>query len=150
MCDVVGRASRRGRVMVQPKTQHGLCYAKNRVLHQKMPRLSVLLAQTKIDKNMYQDMLTTEATTTALNPYSVAWHRSLVAPRGIIKCRYAGRRRKGPRSTWTAGGAGLILERVGRPTSEFRFDASGWRSVASHCVELCRGAWVILSSILLV
>ena len=44
MCDVVGRASRRGRVMLQPKTQHGLCYAKNRVLHQNMPRLSVLLA----------------------------------------------------------------------------------------------------------
>jgi len=60
-----------------------------------MPRLSVLLAQTNIDKDMYQDMLTTEATTTALNPYSVAWLRSLVAPEGIIKCRYAGRGRKG-------------------------------------------------------
>ena len=43
----VGRASRRGRVMVQPKTQHGLCYAKNRVLHQHMFRQLDLLSQIK-------------------------------------------------------------------------------------------------------
>ena len=38
--------------MVQAKTQHGLCYAKNRVLHQHMFRQSDLLAQINIDKDM--------------------------------------------------------------------------------------------------
>jgi hypothetical protein len=43
--------------MVRPKTQHGLCYAKNRVLHQHMFRQSDLLTQINSYKNMYKDML---------------------------------------------------------------------------------------------
>ena len=55
--------------MVQPKTQHGLCYAKNRVLHQHMFRQSDLLTQINSYRNMYKDMLLSISLYTSLDRF---------------------------------------------------------------------------------